>query len=234
MERIWSTQYQEAFEKAFREMKRDYHKAPFIYLTREDVIADLYMRLRSLNRPQEVCSNRFTIAKDGRWRAKKGTVPPVLMTPVHLMVGKDMYERGKVDLCMLDLTTMQAAVTSRYSTRRPTSLASWRFETGLGVSIVLNSSVQYTKRMSTGTGRASKTEGMKGLERDLSRVISDLKTFERSILLFVDHNALFTKNELEEAFSRRLDPYTQRLFYLSPRSGLHITGRRTDRSKKVS
>ncbi len=202
------------------------------YLTKEDVVAALYMRMRALNKAREVSTGRYTIAKDGRWRAKKGEVRQVMMSPLHVMVGKEMEDRARADLCLMDLSTMQVSVTARYSKKRPTSLASWRFETGLGISVVMNSSVQYAKRVNTRTWRASKTEGLKELEREISRVISDLKGFDRSILLFMDHNSLFTKNELEASFSKRLDPYTMRMFYLTPRSGFHITGTRKGSSEQ--
>jgi len=230
MDKIWSTLYQEGFERAFQEMKIDYHRTPLTYLTKEDVVASLYLRMRTLNKAREVTTGRYTIAKDGRWRAKKVEVRQVHMSPLHVMVGKDMDEKPRADLCFMDLSTMQVSVTARYSKKRPTSLAGWRFETGLGISVVMNTSVQYAKRVNTRTGRASKTEGLKELEKEITRVISDLMGFERSILLFMDHNSLFTKTELEVSFSKRLDPYTMRMYYLTPRSGFHITGRRTGSS----
>jgi hypothetical protein len=92
--------------------------------------------------------------------------------------------------------------------------------------VVKNSEVQYAKRRNTQTGRFSKTENLKELERQLLKEISDLKEWDKSILLMVDDHGLFTKNDLENTFAKKLNPYTMKFYYLSPKSGFFITGHR--------
>ncbi len=226
MQKIWSTRFQEGFEKAFHEMKEDYQRTPFIYMNKWDVVSDLYSRLKGLSKNVPIETGRFTMGKDGRWRQKKTETGSVVTSPLHLQIGSSKDEKAKADLCFIDLSTLQIAVTARFSKKKPTSLASWRFETGLGISVVMNTDVQYSKRKNMQTGRTSKTEGLKELEKEALRVMTDLKEWDRSILLFLDHHGIYTKLELESAFSRKLNPYTQKMYYLSPKSGFFITGRR--------
>lgn len=226
MKRSWSTPFVDTFDEAFHGMKSDYQRSPYIFLDRMDVVADLYHRMRSLFMIQNVETGRYTIGKDGRWRQKGIETGDIETTPIHVSLGFEKGDKSRADLCFIDLNSMQFAVTARFSKKNPGSIRSWRFSSGAAVSIVKNSEVQYSKRRNTQTGRLSKTEGMKELEKEILREISNLQTWEKSILLIVDDHGLFTKNELEYTFSRKLNPYTMKIYYLSPRSGFFISGKR--------
>jgi hypothetical protein len=141
-------------------------------------------------------------------------------------LGFEKGDKPRADLCFIDLQSMQFAVTARYSRKKPSSLRSWRFSSGAAVSVIKNSDVQYARRKNTQTGRFSKTEGMKELERETLKEISNLQSWDKSILLLVDDHSLFTNNELEDTFSRKLNPYTMKMYYLCPKSGFYITGKR--------
>ncbi|HHD16468.1 MAG TPA: hypothetical protein ENK47_07140 [Euryarchaeota archaeon] len=226
MQRSWAAPFVETFENAFAGMKVDYQTNPFIFLNKWDVVSDLYSRMRAIDEAREVKTARYTIGRDGRWREKRFSIDPISTKPLHISMGFDRGERGRADICYIDLSTMQVAVTARYSKKRPASIASWRFSSGAGISVVMNTEVQYARRRNTTTGRFSKTEGMREIEREINREITDLKSWDKSILLFVDNHGLFTRNELDETFSRKLNPYTMKLYYLSPKSGFFITGKR--------
>jgi len=229
MQKIWSSSFIEGFERAFQDIKADYQRAPFMYMSKWDVVGDVLARIRHVSKLQDVDTGRFTIGKDGRWRQKDVDTGKVKTYAVHSGIGFEMGEKARCDICFIDMTTMQFALTARYSKRKPTSIASWRFDSGAGISVVYNADVQYSKRKNKTTGRFAKTEGLKLLEKEVLKEIADLKAWDKSILLFVDNHGLYTKGELEEAFSKRLDPYTMRMYYLSPRSGFFITGKRQDR-----
>jgi hypothetical protein len=226
MRRSWATPFVESFEKAFSEIKNDYQNDPFIYLNKWDVVSDLYSRMKDLFEVMEVETGRFTIGKDGRWRSKRYRTGRISTTPIHTAIGMEKGDKAKADICYIDLESMQFAVTARFSKKKPTSISSWRFSSGAAVSVVKNSEVQYAKRKNNATGRFAKTDGMKELEREILREIQNLGLWDKSVLLLVDDHSLFTKNELEATFSKKLNPYTMKLFYLSPKSGYYIAGKR--------
>lgn len=228
MKRSWSTPFVDTFDEAFQSMKVDYQKSPYMFLDRMDVVADLYHRMRSLFEPVKVETGRYTIGRDGRWRQKGIETDDIQTTPLHVSLGFEKGDKPRADLCFIDLDTMQFAVTARFSNKNPGSIRSWRFSSGAAVSVVKNANVQYAKRRNTQTGRMSKTEGMKELEREILRELSNLQEWDKSILLLVDDHGLFTKNDLESTFSRKLNPYTMKMYYLTPRSGFFITGKRKD------
>lgn len=229
MTRSWSTPFVESFEEAFSGMKVDYQSNPFIYLNKWDVVADLYSRMKEPFEPMEVQTGRYTVGRDGRWRQKRIEVDQAHTTPLHMSLGFDRSDRPRADICYIDTDSMQVSVTARFSAKNPTALSSWRFGSGAGISVFRNTEIQYAKRRNTQTGRYSKTENLKEMERDLLKNIADLKQWDKSILLLVDDHGLYTKNELEATFSKKLDPYTMKFYYLSPRSGYYITGHRRTR-----
>jgi len=226
MKRSWSTPFVQSFEKAFSGMKVEYQKHPFTYFNKWDIVADIYSRMTNLMRPREVETGRYTIGKDGRWRQKRYKTDRVWTTPLHVLSGFESGERARADICFMDLETVQFAMTARFSKKNPTSLSSWRFSSGAGIAVIKNSEVQYARRKNSQTGRFSKTENLKELERELLKDITDLKEWDKSILLLVDDHGLYTKNEIEATFSKRLNPYTMKFYYLSPKSGFFITGHR--------
>jgi hypothetical protein len=226
MKRSWSTPFVDSFDQAFHEMKVDYQRSPQIFLDRMDVVSDLYHRLRSLFELKKVETARYTIGKDGRWRQRSVEKEWIETTPIHVSLGKEKGDKTRADICFIDLDSMQFAVTARYSGKNPSSVKSWRFISGGAVSVVRNSEVQYSKRRNTQTGRFSKTEGMKELEREVIRELANLQSWDKAILLIVDDHCLFTRNELENTFSKKLSPYTMKLYYLSPKSGFFISGKR--------
>ncbi len=226
MHRSWSTPFVESFEKAFSRVKVDYQKTPFIYLNKWDIVADLYSRMKDLFEIHEVETGRYTIGKDGRWREKRFKSEQISTTPIHTNLGLEKGDKARADISYIDLSSMQFAVTSRFSKKRSTSISSWRFTSGAAISVIKNSEVQYAKRKNNLTGRFSKTYGMKDLEREIMKEIGNLGSWNKSILLLVDDHGLFTKNELEDTFSKKLKPYIMKLYYLSPRSGFFITGKR--------
>lgn len=229
MQKSWSSPFVESFDKAFHELKEEYQEAPFKYLTKGDILVDVYAKMKHLSENREVESGRFTIGKDGRWRQKKAKTSNIVTTPLHVNIGLQQGDRPKADVTYIDLTSMQFAVTARFGKKRPTSVASWRFSSGAGLTIVFNSDVQYSKRKNNQTGRFSKTDGLKLLEKEILREISNLSEWDKSVLLLVDNHSLYTKNELEASFSKRLSPYTMKMYYLSPKSGFFITGKRKER-----
>ncbi|MGA1848143.1 MAG: hypothetical protein ACMUHB_02275 [Thermoplasmatota archaeon] len=229
MQKSWSSPFVENFDSAFHDLKTEYQEAPFRYFTKWDIVSDLYCSMRSLAELTEVETGRFTIGKDGRWRQKKARTGTIQTTPLHLGMGFERGERSRADISFVDLSSMQFAVTARFSRKRPTSVASWRFSSGAGVSVLLNSDIQYAKRKNNQTGRYSKTDGLKNLEKEVLKEIANLRNWDKSILLLVDNHGLYTKTELEASFSKKLRPYTMKMYYLSPRSGFFITGRRKDR-----
>jgi hypothetical protein len=229
MQRSWATPFVEAFDHAFHEIKEVYQRDPFYFLSKWDLVAEVYSYMKKFPEVQEAETARFTMGKDGRWRHKKFKVENIRTTPLHLMLGFDDSEKPRSDICYIDMDTAQFAVTARYSRKSPTSLAGWRFKSGAGITVFYNSEIQYAKRKNTQTGRYSKTEGLKEMEKEMLREISNLKTWDKSILFFVDNHGLYTKNELESSFSKRLRPYTMKLYYLTPKSGFYITGSRKER-----
>ncbi|MGA1866420.1 MAG: hypothetical protein ACMUFK_03005 [Thermoplasmatota archaeon] len=226
MRRSWSSTFLESFDRAFHEIKAEYQEAPFRYLSKWDIVSDIHSKLTDLSDLKEVETGRFTIGKDGRWRQKRSRTENITTSPIHLGIGFEKDERQKADISFIDLGSMQFAVTARFGKKRPTSAASWRFSSGAGISVLLNQDVQYAKRKNTKTGRFSKTEGLKELEKEVLKELTNLKMWDKSILLVVDNHCLYTRNDLEAAFSKRLKPYTMKLYYLSPRSGFSITGKR--------
>ncbi len=226
MQRSWATPFVEAFDFAFHELKTSYQNDPFCYLTKWDIVADVYSNMKGLSDIESVETGRFTIGKDGRWRQKKERTGDIRTSPLHLMLGFDISDKPRADICYIDLESMQFAVTARFGKKNPTSLSSWRFSSGAGITVIYNSEIQYAKRRNTQTGRYSKTEGLKELEREILKEVSNLKSWNKSVLLFVDNNGLYTRTELEASFSRKLKPYTMKLYYLTPKSGFFITGNR--------
>ncbi|MGA1872121.1 MAG: hypothetical protein ACMUHY_00480 [Thermoplasmatota archaeon] len=231
MQKSWSSPFVECFEKAFHVLKGEYQKAPFRYLTKWDIVSELYCKLRVLTEISEVETGRFTMGKDGRWRQKKAKTGTISTSPMHLGLGFEKYEKAKADISFVDLNSMQFAVTARFGKKRPTSVASWRFNSGAGISVIHNQDVQYAKRKNNQTGRFSKTDGLKNLERDVLKELSNLKLWDKSILLIVDNHGLYTRNDLEASFSKKLKPYTMKMYYLSPKSGFFITGKRREREE---
>jgi len=229
MQKSWSSPFVENFDLAFHELKSEYQEAPFRYFTKWDIVSDLYSRMKCLAELTEVETGRFTIGKDGRWRQKKARTENIRTTPLHLGLGFEKGERPRADISFVDLSSMQFAVTSRFSSKRPTSVASWRFSSGAGLSVLLNTDIQYARRKNNQTGRYSKTDGLKNLEKEVVRELSNLRNWDKSVLLLVDNHGLYTKTELEVSFSRKLKPYTMKMYYLSPKSGFFITGRRKER-----
>ncbi|MBN1390012.1 MAG: hypothetical protein JXA22_05160 [Candidatus Thermoplasmatota archaeon] len=226
MKRSWSSRFVESFDSAFHELKVEYQEAPFRFLTKWDIVSDLHSKLKVLSDLEEVETGRFTIGKDGRWRQKSYRTDPISTSPIHLGIGFVKDEKMKADISYIDLRSMQFAVTARFGKKRPTSMASWRFSSGAGISVLLNMDVQYAKRKNSQTGRFSKTDGLKELEKEAIKELFNLRMWDRSILLLVDNHGLYTKNDLETSFSRRLKPYTMKMYYLSPKSGFFITGKR--------
>ena len=226
MKKSWSSPFLEGVEKAFLDLRESYQENPLKYMNKWDVIADLHQRLSHLSRLDHVETGRFTIGTDGRWREKKEEVPNLLTTPLHLRLGMNREDRSKADICYVDLSKMQVAATARYSGKRPTSLAAWRISSGVGLSVIYNDFVQYPKRRNSKTGRSSKTEGLKVLENDILNELMKLRLWDKSVLVLVDNHSLYTRTELEATFSRRLDPYTMRMYYLTPKVGYHIAGKR--------
>ncbi|MEA3558982.1 MAG: hypothetical protein U9R75_06990 [Candidatus Thermoplasmatota archaeon] len=229
MQRSWATPFVESFDSAFHGLKDSYQTSPFCYLTKWDIVADLYARMRAIAEIREVETGRFTIGKDGRWRQKKVRTSRISSSPLHIMLGFEIGDKPKSDIGYIDLDSMQFAVTARFGKKRPTSLASWRFGSGAGVTVVYNSEVQYARRKNSQTGRYSKTDGLKEVERDIIREITNLKAWDKSVLLFVDNHGMYTRAELEASFSRKLKPYTMKLYYLTPKSGFFITGKRKEK-----
>ena len=229
MQQSWATPFVESFDSAFHGLKDSYQSSPFCYLTKWDIVADLYSRMRGLTDIREVKTGRFTIGRDGRWRQKKVNTSNIRSTPLHLMLGFEIGDKPRSDIGYIDLESMQFDVTARFGKKRPTSLASWRFSSGAGVTVVYNSDIQYAKRKNTQTGRYSKTDGLKELEREILKEITNLTSWDKSVLLFVDNHGLYTRTELEASFSRKLKPYTMKLYYLTPKSGFFITGKRKER-----
>lgn len=226
MRRSWSTPFVEGFEDAFSGLKKDYQKEPFTYLNKWDVVSDLYSRMKDKFKPRKVETGRYTIGKDGRWRQKRFTTDSIMTSPLHLAMGFEMGDRARADLCYIDLSSMQFAVTARFSKKKPTSVSSWRFTSGGAVSVVKNSDVQYARRKNNATGRYARTEGMKELEKRILKEIVDLGDWDKTVLLLVDDHGLYTKHELENTFSKKLKPYTMKFYYLSPKAGFFITGKR--------
>lgn len=226
MKQAWATPFVEGFEDAFTGLKKDYQKAPFIYLNKWDVVSDLYSRMKGKFEAKDVETGRYTIGKDGRWRQKKFRTTKIKTSPLHLAMGFEMSDRPRADICYIDLSSMQFAVTARFSKKKPTSVSSWRFSSGGAVSVVKNSDVQYARRRNKSTGRYSRTEGMKELERMILKEINGLGDWDKTVLLLVDDHGLYTKHELENTFSKKLKPYTMKFYYLSPKAGFFITGKR--------
>lgn len=229
MQRSWATPFVEAFDYAFHMIKESYQEDPFQYLSKWDIVADIYSNMKSLSSVKDVETGRYTIGKDGRWRHKRYKTGSLRSSPLHMMLGFDINDKPRSDICYIDLETMQFAVTARFGKKKPTSLASWRFRSGAGITVIYNSEIQYAKRKNTQTGRFSKTEGLKELEKDMLKEVSNLKCWDKSVLLFVDNHGLYTKSELEASFSKKLRPYTMKLYYLTPKSGFFITGKRKER-----
>ncbi|MBN1539239.1 MAG: hypothetical protein JW939_03770 [Candidatus Thermoplasmatota archaeon] len=226
MRRSWSSTFLESFDHVFHDIKVEYQEAPFRYLSKWDIVSDLHSKLGDLSHLEEVETGRFTIGKDGRWRQKRSRTDTISTTPLHLGIGFEKDERQKADISFIDLRSMQFAVTARFGKKRPTSAASWRFSSGAGISVLLNLDVQYAKRKNTQTGRFSKTDGLKELEKEVLKELANLRMWDKSILLLVDNHSLYTRNDLEAAFSKKLKPYTMKMYYLSPRSGFFISGKR--------
>jgi len=232
MRRSWSWPFFDRFDRAFKNLKRDFQSDPFRYLTKWDIICQIYRDISEEPCLAPVETGRYTFGKDGRWRLRKEEEHPLRTCPVHVMLGKEMGDRPRADICFLDLETMQVGTTVRYNERKPTSISSWRFGAGIGLSVIHNMDVQYARRMNTGTGRSSKTVGFKELESNVISEINSLKEWDKAILLIVDNHSLYTKLELEDSFSKRLNPYTIRIFYVTPKSGFHITGKRKPREQR--
>ncbi len=232
MRRSWSWPFFTSFDRAFLNLKRDFQSDPFRYLTKWDIVCQIYRDISGEACLVPVETGRYTFGKDGRWRSRKEEEKPLRTCPVHVMLGREMGDRPRADICFIDLDTMQIGTTIRYRSRRPTSISSWRFGSGVGLSVIHNMDVQYSRRMNKRTGRSSKTEGFKELESTVISEIGTLKEWDKAILLIVDNHSLYTKVELEESFSKRLNPYTIRIFYITPRSGFHITGKRKPREQK--
>ena len=231
MQKSWSSPIVESFEKAFHDLKVEYQEAPFRYMTKWDIVADIFCRLRSLSELNDVETGRFTIGKDGRWRQKKVKTGKIVTSPLHLEIGFEKGEKSKADISYVDLPTMQFAVTARFGKKRPTSVASWRFSSGAGITVIHNQDVQYAKRKNNQTGRFSKTDGLKILEKEVFKELGNLRLWDKSILLLVDNHGLYTRHELEASFSKKLRPYTMKMYYLSPKSGFFITGKRKEREE---
>ncbi|MGA1794082.1 MAG: hypothetical protein ACMUHM_09030 [Thermoplasmatota archaeon] len=231
MHKSWSSPFVETFDSAFHQLKVEYQEAPFRFLTKWDIVSDLFCKLKDLTELADVETGRFTMGKDGRWRQKKARTGSISTSPMHLGVGFEKDEKAKADICFIDLHTMQFAVTARFSKKRPTSVSSWRFSSGAGISVTHNQDVQYAKRKNNQTGRFSKTDGLKNIERDVLKELSNLRMWDKSILLLVDNHGLYTKHDLESSFSKKLKPYTMKMYYLSPKSGFFITGKRKEREE---
>jgi hypothetical protein len=232
MQKSWSSPIVENFEKAFHELKLEYQEAPFRYLTKWDIVAEIYSKIRTLSELNNVETGRFTIGRDGRWRQKKVRTGSIVTSPLHLKIGFEKGEKPKADISYVDIPSMQFAVTARFSKKKPTSVSSWRFSSGAGITVIHNQDVQYAKRKNNQTGRFSKTDGLKNLEKEVFRELGNLRSWDKSILLLVDNHGLYTRHELEASFSKKLRPYTMKMYYLSPKSGFFITGKRKEREEQ--